>query len=176
MSVRSFAVFVAVLAIIALLAFGLIKKTSDPAIAIGKPLAEPELPLLSGSGTGSLADYRGSWVLLNFWASWCDPCRDESPTLERFWRQQRDNGFVMLGVDTQDNSEDGLAFEHEFGLTYPSLHDGSGDYHDELGMTGVPESVLVDPRGDVALYRPGPFTERDLQTSVAPLLKGGGES
>ena len=172
MSARAFAVFIAVLGIVALLAFGLINKTADPAIALGKPLPEAELPMLSGSGSGSVADYSGQWVLVNFWASWCTPCRDESPALESFWRKHGGDGFTLLGVDTQDNSEDALAFARDYGLTYPSLHDGSGDYHDDLGMTGVPESVLVSPRGNVVLYRPGPFTAKDLREMVEPLITG----
>jgi cytochrome c biogenesis protein CcmG, thiol:disulfide interchange protein DsbE len=173
-SARAFAVFIAALAIVGLLGFGLIQSSADPAIEVGEPLEAPDLPRLDGSGNASVADYRGDWVLVNFWASWCDPCRDEGPALERFWREHRGDGFTILGVDTQDNTEDALAFEREFGLTYPSLHDGSGDYHEDLGMTGVPESVLVDPDGEVALYRPGPFTAEDLRTQVEPLIGGAG--
>jgi cytochrome c biogenesis protein CcmG/thiol:disulfide interchange protein DsbE len=169
-SARALAVFLAALAIVGLLTFGLIQSSADPSIEVGEPLPEAELPLLDGSGSASLADYRGDWVLVNFWASWCDPCRDESPALERFWKEHRDGGFTLLGVDTQDNTDDAHEFAREYGLTYPSLHDGSGDYHDDLGMTGVPESVLLDPAGDVALYRPGPFTTDDLRTQVEPLI------
>jgi cytochrome c biogenesis protein CcmG, thiol:disulfide interchange protein DsbE len=172
-SARAFAVFIALLAIVGLLGFGLLQSSADPAIEVGEPLPEAELPLLDGSGTASVSDYEGSWVLVNFWASWCDPCRDEAPALERAWREHRDRAFVVLGVDTQDTTDDGLAFAREFGLTYPSLHDGSGDYHDDLRMTGVPESVLVDPSGDVALYRPGPLTAEDLRTQVEPLVEEG---
>jgi cytochrome c biogenesis protein CcmG/thiol:disulfide interchange protein DsbE len=169
-SARAFAVFVAVLALVGLLGFGLIQSSADPAIEVGEPLPDAELPLLDGSGTASVSDYEGSWVLVNFWASWCDPCRDEAPALQRAWREHGGDRFVVLGVDTQDTTDDGRAFARDFGLTYPSLHDGSGDYHDELRMTGVPESVLVNPSGEVALYRPGPLTAEDLRTRVEPII------
>jgi cytochrome c biogenesis protein CcmG/thiol:disulfide interchange protein DsbE len=174
-SARAFAAFMAVLAVIALLAFGLASKGSDAAIKVGEPMPDAELPALDGSGTGGIADYRGQWVLVNYWASWCAPCRDESPALESFYRAHRGpDDFTILGVDTQDNSDDGLAFAKEFHITYPLLHDGSGDEHDNLGMTGVPESVLVDPQGDVALYQPGPLTQKTLDDEVAPLIMGKG--
>jgi peroxiredoxin len=168
-----------VLAVVALLTFGLLSKNSDSAIALGKPLPDAELPTLTGGGTGSLADYRGKWVLVNYWASWCAPCRDETPALESFYRRHRADDFTILGVDTQDNTEDALSFAREFKLTYPLLHDGSGDQHDALGMTGVPESVLVNPKGDVALYRPGPFANsgsQSLEDLVAPLIQQKGKS
>jgi cytochrome c biogenesis protein CcmG, thiol:disulfide interchange protein DsbE len=176
-SARAFAAFLAVLAVIGLLAFGLLNK-SDPTIKVGEELPSNDLPVLATSETqtGSVDDYRGKWVLVNFWASWCAPCRDEAPALEQFHRHHSANDFTILGVDSEDNSDDALDFADEYGLTYPSLHDGSGGYHDDLGMTGYPESVLVDPDGNVALYQPGPFTEKTLDEQVAPLIEGKGSN
>jgi cytochrome c biogenesis protein CcmG/thiol:disulfide interchange protein DsbE len=165
----------AALALVGLLTFGLLSK-GDSAIAQGEPLPAFELPPLgeSASGASSVADYRGEWVLVNVWASWCEPCREESPTLERFWRKHRGDGVVVLGIDTQDNTSDALEFIDEFSLTYPQLHDGSGDVHtNELKMTGVPETVLIDPEGDVALHWPGPIDERILRERFEPLIEAG---
>jgi cytochrome c biogenesis protein CcmG/thiol:disulfide interchange protein DsbE len=172
-SARTFAIFIAILALIALLGFGLAIK-GEGGIALGEPLPEAELPLLgaSASATASLGDYRGSWVLANVWASWCDPCRDEAPALERFWRAHRGGDFVLVGIDTQDNTSDALDFVEEFGLTYEQLHDGSGEYAKEIGTTWVPESVLLDPDGNVAYHRPGPITEEVLAEQVEPLIEG----
>ena len=144
----------AVLAVVGLLGYGLIAKGGDPEIEVGKPLATTSLPYLAGASpedaasvkSASLADYRGNWVLLNFWASWCTPCRDEAPALESFFRKHKGDGLVVLGVDSQDNTEDAAAFVKDVGLTYPSLRDGSGSYHDDLNMSGYPESVLVESR------------------------------
>jgi cytochrome c biogenesis protein CcmG/thiol:disulfide interchange protein DsbE len=131
------------------------------------------LPALAGEGTGSLADYRGRWVLVNVWASWCTPCRDESPALERFHRAHRDQRFTVLGVDANDLSGDALEFVRRYGVTYPQLHDGSGDFSEnELGTTGVPESLLVAPDGELVLHRRGPVTEAYLRANVTPYLTG----
>ena len=171
-SARSFAVFMAALAVIGLLGFGLLTK-SDDALALGDEFPTDDLERLNGEGSASVADYRGQWVLVNVWASWCDPCRDEAPALQRFHRQHREQGFTVLGVDSQDISDDARAFVAEFGLTYPQLHESGDDYaRDELNTTGVPESFLVDPDGELALHRPGPVTEEYLQTEVAPLIEG----
>jgi cytochrome c biogenesis protein CcmG/thiol:disulfide interchange protein DsbE len=171
-SARTFAVFVGVLAVIALLAFGMLRGSGDT-VAVGEPLgADAPLPVLdsSASDTGRVADHRGKWVLVNLWASWCTPCREESPALQRFHERHRRDGFTVLGIDTQDNSADGLEFVEEFGLTYPQLHDGDGTRHEELGMTGVPESVLVDPEGKVVYYRPGPVDAKILRDEIEPLI------
>jgi cytochrome c biogenesis protein CcmG/thiol:disulfide interchange protein DsbE len=172
-SARSFVIFVAVLALIGLLGFGLIAK-GQGSLPVGEPFPDAELPALEGSASGSIADYRGKWVLVNVWASWCDPCREEAPELQRFYERQRANDFVVLGIDTQDASDEALAFADEFGLSYPQLHDGSGDYaENELQTTGVPENFLVDPSGDVAFVQRGPVTTAMLEERVAPLIEGG---
>ena len=161
----------AVLAVIGLLAFGLIKKGDDP-LQAGDSVPETELSSLDGSAQRSLADYRGQWVLVNVWASWCDPCREEAPTLERFYRAHKADDFTVLGIDTQDDSRSADGFIKEFGLTYPQLHDGSGDYADELKTTGVPENFLIDPDGKVALVVRQPLTAESLDAQFAPMIEG----
>jgi cytochrome c biogenesis protein CcmG, thiol:disulfide interchange protein DsbE len=170
-SARTFAIFIGVLAVIALLGFGLVTKDTD-ALSVGSEIPARDLPELEGSATGSVDDYRGDWVLINVWASWCTPCRDEAPVLERFYRQHRRDGLVVLGVDSKDDSGSGLEFVDEYGLTYPQLHDGPGEYADDLATTGVPENFLVDPDGKLALHRPGPVTEEYLRSEVEPLIEG----
>jgi cytochrome c biogenesis protein CcmG, thiol:disulfide interchange protein DsbE len=173
-SARAFAVFIAVLAVVGLLAYGLLKKSSD-SLAIGDPVpdATAQLPNLDGNGVGSLADYRGRWVLVNVWASWCVPCRTESPALQRFYQAHRGPHFTILGIDSNDLTDDALAFERRYGITYPQVRDGSGDYSQEqLGTTGVPESFLVSPRGKLVLHSLGPVSDNYLRTNVAPYLDG----
>jgi cytochrome c biogenesis protein CcmG/thiol:disulfide interchange protein DsbE len=173
-SARAFAVFIAVLAVIGLLAYGLLKKSSD-SLAIGDtvPDATTELPRLHGGGSASLADYRGRWLLVNVWASWCVPCRTESPALERFYQARRGPEFEILGIDSNDLTGDALAFERRYGITYPQVRDGSGDYSQhQLGTTGVPESFLVNPRGKLVLHSLGPVSDDYLRANVAPYLEG----
>ena len=172
MSARAFAIVMGTLGLVALLGFGLARK-GEGGVTVGEPVAQAELPLLGASGTASLADYEGGWVLANVWASWCYPCREESPALQRF--ADRNRGRVtVIGIDTQDNTEDALEFVGEFGLTYEQLHDGSGDYADELGATGVPETILIGPDGNVAYHVPGAVTEDVLRERIEPLVREDG--
>jgi cytochrome c biogenesis protein CcmG/thiol:disulfide interchange protein DsbE len=171
MSARTLAVFIGALALVGLLGYGLAAK-GEGTLAVGDPIPTTELPVLGGEGAGSLADQRGRWALVNVWASWCGPCREEAPALQRFYERHGGEGFEIVGIDTQEPAEDGLEFVDEFGLTYPQLHDGPGEFAEELKMTGVPENFLVDPEGDVALLRPGPVTDAYLEDEVAPLIEG----
>jgi cytochrome c biogenesis protein CcmG/thiol:disulfide interchange protein DsbE len=174
MSARTFAVFIAVLGVIGLLGYGLVSK-GGAALTRGDPAPDKELARLGSTGTGQLADYRGQWVLVNFWASWCEPCRSEAPALEAFHERHRDNGFTVLGINLDDSSEDAQGFIREFGLTYPQLRDGDGrERRDAYGMTGFPESFLIDPDGRIALIRRGPVDAEYLTDEVAPLIRGGG--
>ena len=172
MSARSFLAFLAVLAVIGLLGFGLLSK-GGAEVAIGDPVPDRELPRLGGDGTGSIADYRGRWVLVNLWASWCPPCRQEAPALERFQRRYRDAGVTVLGIDVQDNSDDALAFLRDYPTTYPQLRSVGDERSDAFGSGGVPENFLVDRNGRIALVRRGPVDDRFLRENVAPLVARG---
>jgi cytochrome c biogenesis protein CcmG/thiol:disulfide interchange protein DsbE len=171
-SARSAIAVLAVLAFVGLLAFGLLSKGSSR-VVVGDVAPASPLPRLEGGGSGSLADYRGRWVLVNFWASWCDPCREEAPVLESFQRRHGGGTFTVLGIDSRDLSGDGRAFVDRFGLSYPQLRDGDGATAHDYGTTGVPENFLVDPRGKVRLLMPGPVSDEYLDQYVAPLLADG---
>ncbi len=171
MSVRSSIAVLAVLAVVGLLTYGLVSHGTSR-VAVGDVAPAPTLPRLEGGGQGSLADHRGQWVLVNFWASWCIPCREEAPALERFQKQHGGQGFTVLGIDTRDLSGDGRQFAGKYELSYPQLRDGNGDMAHEYGTTGVPENFLVNPRGKVAWSTPGPVSEDTLREEVTPLLPG----
>jgi cytochrome c biogenesis protein CcmG/thiol:disulfide interchange protein DsbE len=173
-SARTFAVVLAVLAVVGLLTYGLVKK-GGTAVAVGDriPAATTDLPRLEGGGEGSLADYEGRWVLVNVWASWCTPCQTESPVLERFYDAHKGRAFTILGIDSNDLSDDAVSFIKRYDITYPQIRDGNGDYaKNELGTTGVPESFLVNPQGRLVLHSLGPVTDRYLEQNVAPYLEG----
>jgi cytochrome c biogenesis protein CcmG, thiol:disulfide interchange protein DsbE len=170
-SARSFLAFLAVLAVVGLLAFGLINKGSTE-IAVGEPAPDRVLPSLLDSGEGSIADYRGQWVLVNLWASWCIPCREEAPVLERFYATKRDHKTVVLGINVQDNEGDAVAFLREHPTSYPQLRSVGDERSDAFGSTGVPENFLVDPRGRLALIWRGPVDDQFLDERVVPLIEG----
>lgn len=161
-----------VVAVVGLLVFGLVSKGSSR-LAVGDPAPNGALPRLEGGGDGSLAEYKGQWVLVNIWASWCGPCRREAPALEKFQQQHGGPGFTVLGIDSRDLSSDGREFVKRYGLSYPQLRDGDGGAAHDFGTTGVPENFLVDPKGKVRLLVRGPVDEAYLQNEVAPMIGGG---
>lgn len=169
---RSSIAVLAVLAVVGLLVYGLVSKGSS-GVEVGDPAPASPLPRLEGEGEESLAEYRGRWVLVNFWASWCVPCKEEAPALERFQRQRGGPDFTVLGIDSRDLSDDGREFVRRFGLSYPQLRDGDGDAAHDYGTTGVPENFLIDPQGKVRWMLPAPVDEEYLREQVAPFLQGG---
>jgi cytochrome c biogenesis protein CcmG, thiol:disulfide interchange protein DsbE len=163
-------------ALVALLAYGLIQ--NEPERGVDKALARGErapapalsLPELGGTRTIDLSDYRGRVVVLNFWASWCEPCRDESPVLERWHRRMRGNGGTVLGVDMLDVTGDAQDFVAQYKLTYPSMKDKDGRGIDTYGVVQYPETFVIDRHGRIAAVRRGPVDERFMRASVEPLL------
>jgi cytochrome c biogenesis protein CcmG/thiol:disulfide interchange protein DsbE len=171
MSARAFLAFLAVCALIGLLGFGLLSK-GEAKIAVGDPVPDRELPVLDGPGQGSIADYRGRWVLVNLWASWCVPCRQEAPELDGFAQQYGKRGVSVLGINVQDNSGDALAFLHDYATGYRQLRSVGDERSAAFGSTGVPENFLVDPRGRLALIWRGPVDQRFLEEQVVPVIEG----
>src|SRR5918995_1721766 len=126
-------VTIAAALLVGLLAYGLTTTgtdtTLDAAMARGEPVEPPTrapLPVLGGEGNGSLADYRGKVVLVNVWAAWCDPCRDELPLIQKTHEMMSARGGTVLGIDVKENSGAALEAVEEFGLTFPNLRDRDG--------------------------------------------------
>ncbi len=170
MSARAFLAFLAVCALIGLLGFGLLSK-GEAKIAVGDPVPDRSLPVLGGPGRGSIADYRGRWVLVNLWASWCVPCRQEAPELAAFAESYRGRDVSVLGINVQDNSDDALAFLREHPVGYRQLRSVGDERSAAFGSTGVPENFLVDPRGRLALIWRGPVDRTFLEQNVVPLFE-----
>jgi cytochrome c biogenesis protein CcmG/thiol:disulfide interchange protein DsbE len=171
------AVICAVLALLGVLAYGLVanEPNRDVEEALNSGAREPapplELPRLSGVGTASLEDYRGKVVVLNFWASWCDPCREESPLLDRWHGRMKRGGGTVLGVDVLDVTSDARDFISQYKLSYPMLRDGDGDSRESYGIVGFPETFVIDRRGRIAAVRRGPVDEAFMRSEVEPLLR-----
>jgi cytochrome c biogenesis protein CcmG/thiol:disulfide interchange protein DsbE len=108
------------------------------------------LSRLDGAGDLSLASLRGKVVVLNFWASWCGPCKEEAPVFERASRRWRSQGVVFIGIDSEDFSGDARKFVRKHGVTYLNLHDGPGKVRDRYGVVGYPETFFVDRQGRIA--------------------------
>jgi cytochrome c biogenesis protein CcmG/thiol:disulfide interchange protein DsbE len=169
MRLRPLLALVAAVAFVGLLAYGLIANNGAE-ISVGEAAPDATLETLDGSGSGSLADYRGQWVLLNFWASWCDPCRTESPAIEK-WAEKHEGELTVVGVNTEDLTGDALDFVDEFGLTWDMLRDGDGEFKDSYGIFALPESFLIDPEGNLALIQRGAIDAQFLDSAVTPLIE-----
>ena len=130
------------------------------------------LPRLDGHGELGLASLRGKAVVLNFWASWCVPCKQEAPELEAAWKRWRAHGVVVLGIDAQDFYGDARKFGKRYELTYPLLHDGSGKVIGDYGVSGFPETFFVDRRGRiVGDHVDGPVSHELLDRNIRLALR-----
>lgn len=179
---------------VALLAYGLL--TAAPETGIDDNLAEAratpapafELPVLqrgdpgvtlaanqrsaTADGQVALSELRGRPMVLNFWASWCVPCQQEAPLLERSWRRWRGEGVAFLGLNMQDVTEDARAFMRRYDNTYLNVRDQSNGVARKWGVTGLPETFFITRRGMVVGHVIGVVSERQLRDGVAAAQSG----
>jgi cytochrome c biogenesis protein CcmG/thiol:disulfide interchange protein DsbE len=127
------------------------------------------LALFSGA-TWSLSDQRGKPVLVNFWASWCPPCRQEVPVLQQGW-QRHQTDVVFIGVDVWDTDSDAKQFLKQYGATYPNGPDPAGHIAIDYGLTGVPETFFIDRRGQVVHHFVGPLDQPTLDSLLQTLAQ-----
>ncbi len=170
--------------IIGLLVVGLVASggstSIDDALVAGQrpPAPDITLPVLvSGPGLPpagqqvSLASLKGTPVVLNIWASWCAPCREEAPILEKVWERYQHRGVLVLGLNLQDLSENALTFLTRYGIAFPSLRDGTDGSKRDLEATGVPETFIIDRQGRIALHITGQVTDvRQISVALDQVL------
>jgi len=178
---------------VGLLAYGLVTKSGDTAIddslSQARPIQAPpvDLPVLvrpsgapaarrpaaaAADGRVSLRELRGAPVVLNFWASWCVPCRDEAPVLERAWRRQEPDGAVFVGLNQQDITDDSLAFTRQLGVTYLNIRDRDNSMARRYGVSGLPETFFIGRSGDVVGHVIGVVSPRQLRDGIEAAATG----
>ena len=171
------AVIVVAAALLGLLVYGVVAKradtTIDDALRSGKRVNAPSrsLPVLGSAGHRALTDLRGRVVVLNFWASWCTPCRAEAPALEGASRAYTPQGLTVLGVNFRDTVPDAQRFARQFHVTYPSVRDIDGKLAHDYGTVALPETFVIDRQGRIVDAFRGTVNRRQLDQAVTPLLQ-----
>lgn len=183
-----------VVGFIALLTYGLLTQAPDTTIddALSKAQAVPapgfELPVLAAGDPGEqlqgawraaaadgrvgLTELRGTPVVLNFWASWCDPCQAEAPVLRRGADRWREQGVLFLGLDMQDVREDAREFLREFELDFPQIRDPTNATARRWGVRGIPETFFISARGEVVGHVIGSISVAQLNAGAAAAQTG----
>lgn len=157
--------------VVAYFAIGLgLKPNEVPSALVGRPVPAFDLPALPGHARGlASADLRGEPALVNMFASWCIPCRAEHPVLMRLAEQE---GITLYGINYKDKAEDALDWLRRYGNPYTAIGaDTSGRAGIDWGISGVPETFVVDAEGVIRYQHIGPLTPRDVDTKILPLLK-----
>jgi cytochrome c biogenesis protein CcmG/thiol:disulfide interchange protein DsbE len=160
--------FALVLALLGLLAWGLVKSRRGP-VETGRA---PDFTLIGYDGrTVTLSKLHGKVVIVNFWASWCQPCRQEAAYLEQTWRKYKDQGVVFIGVDYADTEKAALAYIQEFGITYINGPDLGTRISQAYNIKGVPETFFVAKDGELHGVQIGPLQPPQLDEKINTLLQ-----
>ena len=138
-------------------------------------LAGESAPLFSGVAINTheqinLDDYRGKVVFVDFWASWCPPCRVEASLIERTWRAYKNRGLIFLGVNIQDRKEDALNYIRQFAITYPNGPDPTGEISIDYGVSGLPVTFFVSREGEIVRRWVGAIERSVLISSIEEIM------
>jgi cytochrome c biogenesis protein CcmG/thiol:disulfide interchange protein DsbE len=164
-------VFAALLALLTLLGWGVFRQPTNVASPLaGKRASDFALETFDGRRI-SLSQFRGHPVVLNFWASWCIPCRAEMPYFERIYREYRDRGVVFVGLAVQDDPQAAQDFLLALGVTYPTGMDRRNDAATSYSLVGLPTTIFITPEATVAKRWNGPVSEDQLTALVKEMVK-----
>ncbi len=130
------------------------------------------LQRLDGGGVVDLEAFRGQVVVVNFWASWCEPCKQEHPVLRAVWERYRERGVVLVGVDFEDTERDALAFARDNGGDWPVVADPGSRTAIAYGVFGVPETFVIAPDGTIVAKTVGAVTYEWLTDEIESALRG----
>jgi cytochrome c biogenesis protein CcmG/thiol:disulfide interchange protein DsbE len=166
---------------VALLIYGVSNHTDtasiDYKVASGHypkaPHYTEKLPVLGSSATRSLASFKGKVVVMNVWASWCEPCQAEAPMFGRYESTLRKEGATFVGVTFQTSPGQAESFNRRYGITYPSLRDVSGDFSHSFGTFQVPETFIISRQGKIEALMRNAVTEQWLSQNLKKVLKDG---
>lgn len=136
---------------------------------VGKPAAAFTLDSLDGSGKITLGDHAGKVVVLNFFASWCIPCKEENPALVRVWERYRSSDVVVIGILFQDNVDSGRKYVRDNGVTWPTAIDDDGGVAFAYGVFGIPETYFIGADGIIEGRHIGPIDEARLARGIDEL-------
>ena len=140
---------------------------------LGKPAPDFTLPVLTTSSnpaTVHLSALKGKSIILNFWASWCGPCNDEAPLLQKSWFGLQAQHLEFIGIDGSERTRDALKFLQQYKISYPNVQDtGNSATALEYGITGLPETIFIDRQGNVVAKWNSPLTEQGLHYEIAKL-------
>jgi thiol-disulfide isomerase/thioredoxin len=135
------------------------------------PAPSFDLPLIGQEGTFSLEEHRGKVVVINFWGSWCGPCRDEAPMLQRLYEDYQTEGVEFVGIAVKDIEADSIEYMDEFEITYPNVMDLGGKMEDAYRTQGVPETFIVDQNGEIVKFFFAQPSEADLREVIESTLE-----
>ena len=169
---RLVAVFVVGLPLIAALGYGFTRDArAIPSPLIGRPAPPFTVRLMDGAEI-SLADLRGKVVFLNFWASWCPPCRAEARALEASWQEHKGGDVIFLGINIQDKEDKARAFLQEFGVTYANAIDPVARIAIDYGVWGLPETFFLDRNGRITYKHVGALGTGTVHAKLEEALQG----
>lgn len=167
-------VSVIVVGFLTLLGFGLARQEAPTGASgyarVNRPASDFTLPLFSGDSI-KLSSLAGQPVVINFWASWCPPCREEAAILEKAWRSYKDKGVMFVGVDIQDRESEARAYIKEFDITYPNGPDLSGKLTIDYGVSGIPVTFFVNRQGKIVSRWVGAINEPLLISRIEEIMR-----